>query len=210
MDADWSVEIGEDLPSIDVPWEGWVDLRNPSTARALLHTLPEAAAYPELAELLLEINRSNPANNPVVLTSKCDVFAVDGESASFGLMDADASAWNGKQAPLLGLGSYIDLCLTTPSLFSDFAWHEALVRRIASGLLAPLPAPRTSVELVLRQASLFTRPGFGLTLYATGYEREPAKAREAWAGALAVSASVTIKEIRSQVSAHARQQAAGT
>ena len=66
MDADWSVEIGDGLPWIEAPWEGWVDLRDRATAAERMRVLAEVVAYPELAEVLLEIK----TNQTKVLTSK--------------------------------------------------------------------------------------------------------------------------------------------
>ena len=208
MDADWSVEIGEDLPWIEVPWQGWADLRDPSPARQVLRTLAEVLAYPELGGLLLDINTGYSAT---VLTSKCDVFPVDGDTLAYGLtnpddQDPDDGANGSEREPLTGLGSYIDLCVTADPAFSDFAWHEALARCVAAELLAPMRLPRTSVELVIRRASLFTQIGFGLTLYATGYGRGLAEAREAWAQLLRISASVTIEEITRRVSGLAQPE----
>ena len=214
MDADWSVEIGEDLPWIDVPWSGWIDLRDRAAAGEKLSTLSEIQAYPELADVLLEIN----TNHSGALTSKCDVFPIDIGSvpAMPDGLELDQSPRRNQvldqeeddehdQEVHCGLGSYIDLAFSVEDSFSNFAWCESLVRRIATELLAPIPMPRVSVEIVIRQSSLFGVPGYGLTIYAMGFGRDPSAARLAWAQVMRFSAYITILEITSRVSARLKQ-----
>ncbi len=195
MDADWSVEIGEGLPWVEVPWEGWVDLRDRETAAERLGAVSEALAYPELGDVLLEIN----TNHTAALTSKCDVFPIDIGLAPPAFMDDD------DQDVRCGLGSYIDLAFAVDDVFSNFAWCESLVRRVSTELLAPIPLPRTSVELVIRQGSYFSIPGYGLTLYAMGFGRDPLSARAAWAQVMRFSAYITILEVTSRVTAKQNQ-----
>ena len=195
MDADWSVEIGEGLPWIDLPWKGWTDLRDPLTAEEGLRTLPEARAYPELSEVLLEINTRHTG----AITSKCDVFPIDIGSEAPAMMDEPEQ--DQEQEVHCGLGSYIDLVFTVDDCFSNFAWCESLVRRVATELLAPIPMPRASVELVIRQGTFFGEPGYGLSLYAMGFGRDPAAARLAWAQVMRFSAYITMLEVTSRVTA---------
>jgi hypothetical protein len=79
MLAEWSVDIGADSPWLVIPWEGWVDLRNPgvdslsrsaenSKVPAPIAQLTEVVDYPEVASLL------QLGNQPGTLTSKIDVF----------------------------------------------------------------------------------------------------------------------------------------
>jgi hypothetical protein len=195
MDADWSVEIGEGLPWIEVPWKGWVDLRDPANSDAKMRALTEVVAYPELAEVLFEIN----TNHTAALTSKCDVFPIDIGSVSALMMDtADADA-DHDQDVHCGLGSYIDLAFPADDAFSNFAWYESLVRRVATQLLAPIPLPRVSVELVIRQGWCFSGEGYGVTIYAMGFGRDPAAARQAWAQVMRLSACITMLEVTGRV-----------
>ena len=200
MDADWSVEIGEGLPWIDVPWDGWVDLRNCAAAAATLRGLAEVQAYPELCEVLLDIH----ANHKAVLSSKCDVFPIDA-GASLPAMMEQTCEGSDQEPVRSGLGSYIDLAFAVDETLSNFAWCESLVRRVATELLAPIPMPRTSVELVIRQGSFFGSAGYGLTLYAMGFGRDPDSARLAWAQVMSISAYLTMNEVTSRVAANLKQ-----
>jgi hypothetical protein len=195
MDADWSVEIGEGLPWIEVPWKDWVDLRDRATSEAKMRVLSEVVAYPELAEVLFEIN----TNHTAALTSKCDVFPIDIGSVSTAMMDAADTGEELEHEVHCGLGSYIDLAFPADDAFSNFAWYESLVRRVATQLLAPIPLPRVSVELVIRQAWCFSAEGYGLTIYAMGFGRDPAAARQAWAQVMRFSTYITILEVTSRV-----------
>src|SRR5215813_14442400 len=67
VEADWSVEIGADLPLIAVPWEGFVDLRRDLAAA---HELRETTAAPMLGEALIDLNQEASP----VFTSKCDFW----------------------------------------------------------------------------------------------------------------------------------------
>ena len=79
MEADWSVEIGADLPRIVVPWDDvdagatdlrFVDLRKDPGAAA---RLAEVQGFPALERALVALNAAGFAG----MTSKCDVFSID-------------------------------------------------------------------------------------------------------------------------------------
>ncbi len=195
MDADWSVEIGEGLSWIDVPWEGWVDLREQATTNEKVRTLTEVAAYPELADVLLEINSKHTS----ALTSKCDVFPIDIDNELPAMLDREEL--DQEEDVRCGLGSYIDMAFTIEEGVSNFAWCESLVRRIATELLAPIPMPRASVEIVIRRASFYTAPGYGLTIYAMGFGADLASARITWAKVMRFSAYITMLEVTNRVAA---------
>ncbi len=74
MDADFSVELGNDDPVLDFPWKdpesklAYLDVkRHP----ALMSAIPEAEEFPEIREFL------RTANSPhsKVETAKCDAWA---------------------------------------------------------------------------------------------------------------------------------------
>src|ERR1700756_5789853 len=72
MEADWSVEVGTDLPMIAVPWEGFVDLRrDPRLASSLI----EVSSCSILAQSLIRLNQQDCP----VFTSKCDHWLLSGE-----------------------------------------------------------------------------------------------------------------------------------
>ena len=160
MIADWTVEVGPDSPSIDVPWEGWADLRShPELADAL----GEAVLYPELLPLLR-------GNNAVFLTSKIDVFTVSRDE-----VDPELAEENAEAATAYGLGSYLD-CLCARLSFSagEQAAHAAVLQ------LRALPLPRAVVEVVIRPARLYDEETFGWTLYAIGFGLSAHEARQRW------------------------------
>ncbi len=164
MIADWTVEVGPECPSIEVPWSGWVDLH---AYPELASGLTEARLYPELLGLL------NTANGPMLRTSKVDVFPVsreevDPEIAETGI---EATAW--------GLGNYLD-CL--PVCPRDFAACEQIARAVAARL-AKIELPLAAAEIVIRPARLYDEDAFGWTLYAIGFGVSEAQARECWADA---------------------------
>ncbi len=173
MIADWTVELGPDAPTIDVPWPGWVDLSwssadedrpwHPELARAL----PEVQLYPELEEFL------RAANGGDYRTSKVDVFTVDASEVDPELAEA------GVKETAFGLGSYLDLLLLDSSLCPDVeacvAFAREFVERIRRGTL-----PLAAVELVLRPARLYHKHTFGWTLYSMGFGGTEKAARVCW------------------------------
>ena len=193
MEADWSVEIGAGAPTIDVPWEGWIDLLGCIDVGDVALSLAEVRAYPELGEALLQTRDQAGA-----VTSKCDVFSVEMDAARLALLEMP-----GEEAQE-GLGSYIDFALSPDGGFTDFAHCESLVRRITSRL-AELPLAAASAEIVLREGSFFAAPSYGLTVYAFGYGRDLAAARAAWAEVLAVSTYITMGEIAQGPSAATKE-----
>ena len=161
MIADWTVEVGPDSPTIDVPWPGWVDLRShPELAAGL----PEAALYPELLPLL---------HRAALLTSKVDVFAVARDEVDPELVEGEPD-----EATTHGLGSYLD-CLGGLLPF-DAAERTA---RAAVARLRTVPFPRAVVEIVIRPARLYDGETFGWTLYAIGFGPSAHEARRRWSDA---------------------------
>ena len=101
MEADWAAEVGPDLPCIDVPWEGFVDLRQDPSA---LMALAEAAAHPALRESLLALNTEHSH----MFTAKCDAWTL----ARYDI-DPDEFAAQVEQA-CEGFASYIDMLHRDP------------------------------------------------------------------------------------------------
>ncbi len=190
MIADWTVEIGPDCPSIDVPWDGWVDLRrhpgSPSWfGRAdAASDLAEAQAYPELPDLL------KPVNSDALFTSKLDVFPVSRDDADPEIAEA------GEAATRFGLGSYVDLATDRPEI-SEFAHFEALTRVLAAKLGKMEVSGVCSAEIVLRPAHLFGRATFGWTVYVLGFGPAESAARQVWAAA----AAATLAALQAEVTA---------
>ena len=179
MEADWSVEIGPDLPVIEADWEGYVDLcSDPGNAASL----PEVAELPALAAALRMLN--GPGSP--LLTSKCDVWPLDPaeiDPDEFGAVRGACS---------VGLGLYVDVVLKDRQWFASFEAHEAWARA-AVALLREKAVPNGRTDLVIRAAEQRGMGGFGLTLYAAGCGADAAQARVA-TGAVLAAAAVTMLE----------------
>ncbi len=179
MEADWAVEVGPDLPSIVVPWDGFVALRsNPSL---LVRKIFEANSNPPLCEALTQLN----ANPSPLLTSKCDVWQLNPEKVDpdeFGSRPEDARC---------GFASYIDILLIDPERFPFFECHEAMVRRLTERLRAHELA-NCRVDLVVRSAMVRTTSGYGVTLYAAGCGADQPTAYAAWRSVLHAAVNATI------------------
>ncbi len=171
MIADWTVEIGAGCPVIELPWPGWVDLRQTGTVAAL----DEVRTYPELEDVL------RAANHGAFATAKVDVFPVDrGEADPEIAEEPDADTAH-------GIGSYLDILWLRPiepdaAPEIPFAAFEAAARE-ASNSLRRVVLPRATAEIVVRAARLYHRDTFGWTLYAVGFGPDAEAARRCWAAA---------------------------
>ena len=179
MDADWSVELGHEDPSLEFPWaspdgtQRFVDLSRHLEA---IREIPEAAQYPALGRFLLELNsKFSPW-----LTAKCDVW-IDNE-----LGEAE-DIYNAK----LRVCSYIDLVRRNESERFSFEHHEKWVKSATMTLRNTVPHP-IACEFIVRRcwyhadscADDEPAPGFYITLYLFGYGDNEAQALARWAGGL--------------------------
>lgn len=178
MEADWSVEIGPDLPCIDASWPGFVDLR--ASTRSI-GEIKEAAQFPALRNALFLFNA---ANSPV-FTVKCDAWTLAEDEIDpdeFGALHEEACA---------GFASYIDVVERDCARFVGFPHHEQRAREVVTRL-RPLDLGASRMDLVLRKAFVNGESGFGFTLYAAGCGANPESARKAWEAVLAVTVAATI------------------
>src|SRR6185369_8911479 len=127
MDADFSVELGADDPTLDFPWEApgtplrFFDIKSEPE---LLRFIDEAERYRELHDFLAAIN----SQSSMFQTAKCDVWTVEE-------LDPSEDIYEGSQK----LASYVDLVSSTPNLpRADFPAHEKLAKRIVE-LLGKAP-----------------------------------------------------------------------
>jgi hypothetical protein len=179
MEADWAVEIGPDAPSMDVPWEGFVDLRD-SRAEAA-ERVTEAGAHPALVGVLRRLN----AEESPVFTSKCDVWRVNGEE-----IDSDEFGARAENARF-GFASYIDVVLREPGRFESFEFHELLVGRVTERLRG-VELANGRVDLIVRAAEVDSSAGFGVTVYAAGCGADEATAYAAWKAVLGAAVDATM------------------
>lgn len=178
MEADWAAEIGADLPSIDVPWECFVDLRDaPSAAEAV----EEAIDHPALREALLTLNsKASP-----VFTTKCDVWTLSSSEIDH---DEFASHFENAQE---GFASYIDILQRDPDQFASFDFHERWSRSLTHHL-QDLTLSNGRAEIVIRPANVDASPGYGLTLYAAGCGADALSAYAAWQAVLRAAVIATM------------------
>ncbi|HVN20365.1 MAG TPA: hypothetical protein VMU05_16385 [Dongiaceae bacterium] len=189
MDADWSVELGHDDPSLEFPWPspgGTQRYVNLSQHPEALADIPEAAHYPELGDFLRQVN----AKSSSWLTAKCDVW-LDDEIADAELI----------YRTNVKLCSYVDLIARDVAARSSFERHELWVKTAARQLTSAEEEP-VSGEFIVRRcwyhaetaaeqlnvdpagAIAKSAPGFYVTFYLFGYGRDQADAREQWAEGL--------------------------
>ncbi len=187
MDADWSVELGHDDPSLEFPWsspdgtQAFVDLAQHPEA---VHEIPEAARYPELARFLLELNgKFSPW-----LTAKCDVWIENELGEAEDVYDAK-----------LKMCSYVDIVRRNESERFSFEQHKQWVKSATMRLHNIGPHP-IACELIVRRCWYHAdsraddQPvsGFYITLYLFGYGNDGTEARTRWTGGITRVSGVLI------------------
>lgn len=171
MQADFTVELGKDDETLELPWaaEGdgprYYDLkRHPE----LLLKVEEARAVRELGEFL-EVMNAATGN---LETAKCDVWSsteIGPEEEIFGAA--------------LKFGSYVDLLFSDGKTRSSFPEHEQWAKRLTE-LLKKAPEIPAATELVIRRCYCHgedgLREGFYITFYLFGYGEDEPQARQRW------------------------------
>lgn len=179
MEADWSVEVGRDLPMIEIPWEGFLDLRlNPSAVIGISETAGNAA----LRDALLALN----AEATPLMTSKCDTWLMAADEIDPYEYEA------GEDAARAGVACYIDLVLRSENLFSSFPVHERWVRDAVSEL-HERRLPQARADYVIRPACVYGIDGFGITLYVSACAETASAVQPVFQAALRDAIAVTIK-----------------
>ncbi|HVT97933.1 MAG TPA: hypothetical protein VHE33_10525 [Acidobacteriaceae bacterium] len=187
MEADWSVEIGQDAPVIDVDWPGFVDLqRDPG----LIARIAESAGEPALRNALIAFNA---AASPV-FTSKCDMWELEAHE-----LDPDEFGCGLQDACAAGSASWIDVVARDQQVFSSLQAHEDWVRK-ATDRLRREQIPCGRVDLVVRAAVAGGRGGFGITLYVAGCGVDTQSAHKARDRVLGAAVAATMKDARASSS----------
>jgi hypothetical protein len=186
MDADWSVELGHDDPSLEFPWSSpdgtqqFVDL---SRRLESLLEIPEAVQYPKLAGFLLELN----GEFSPWLTAKCDVWIDNELGEAEDIFDAK-----------LKMCSYVDLVRRSESERFSFEQHEQWVKS-ATTTLRNMGPHSIACEFIVRRCWYHPEvsslragddaatpgeanpvPGFYVTFYLFGYGDDEREARARW------------------------------
>lgn len=170
MDTDWSVALGCEDPVLEVPWAGpeggpkYVDLR---ADPALLKHVDEVQRYPELGELLRQLNGARGA----LETVKCDAW----ESTE---IEEAEEIFGGSHK----VGSYCDVIFREETARFSFEHHEQFVRGLCK-LLQQAPEIPAATEFIVRRAIFHRsekREGFCITAYVFGYGKDGDAARKQW------------------------------
>lgn len=183
MDADWSVELGSEDPVLEVPWAApggeprYLDLR---ACPDRLNEVEETRRFPELAELLRQLNGTRGALESV----KCDAWNTTEMEEAEEIFGAAHK-----------VGSYCDVIFREDGARFSFEHHERFVRRLCT-LLRQVPEIPASTEFIVRRAvfrGTEGREGFCISAYVFGYGTDEQAARRQWEIALRLAGNAMIQ-----------------
>ena len=184
MDADWSIELGADDPTLAVPWESpdgvlrYHDLRQ---SPDLLLYIDEASQFSELGEFLVSVNSKNSR----LQSAKCDAWSSSELSEAEEIYGAP-----------LKFCSYVDLFFAEPSRRSDRLQHEEFAKRLTA-LLQRAPQISAAAEFIVRRAhfagSDVVQEGYYFTFELAAYGDDEDDARKRWMIALRLIANAILQ-----------------
>ncbi len=190
MQADYSVELGADDPTLSVPWispEGLSAIWIFASSRTCCSTSKRRFATRNWENF----STTSTASDPDLQSAKCDAWFTTELNEEEQIYGVGAK-----------FGSYVDLFFAAPEERSQFADHEEFARQLTV-LLRRAPELPSAVELIIRRASFEglsdSAGGFYLTLYVFGYGDEEEEARRHWAVSLKL-----VENALFQLSAHVR------
>ncbi|MGZ4813902.1 MAG: hypothetical protein ACXVZV_00730 [Terriglobales bacterium] len=170
MQAEFSVELTAEDPTLAVPWsdpEGrwkYYDLRSHPEQ---VSEIEEVNNFPEMREFLVAVNSS--ASN--LQSAKCDAWfsqEMTEEDAPFGAT--------------CKFGSYVDVAFHQRAVQASFPLHEAFAVRLVE-LMKRAPELPARMEIIIRRAHFegapqLVREGYYFTIYVYGYGEDQADARQ--------------------------------
>src|ERR1700756_3083114 len=124
MEADFSVELGRDDPTLEIPWadpRGTLRYHNLKLEPRALDQISEATQAAELREFLAEVN--SPAS--LLESAKCDVWStaeLQPEEEIFG------KPWK--------FASYVDVLFSAPAARASFSRQEQFLKELTASLKA--------------------------------------------------------------------------
>jgi hypothetical protein len=195
MDADFSIELGNEDPVLDFPWTDpagklfYVDLKR---CPELLAQIEEAGKFPELGEFLRTVNSARS----MVETAKCDAWATTELSAEEEVYNASH-----KFASYVDVVfSDIDVRLSSLGLDQSLSVsiHEQFARKLVE-LLRRAPETLSTAEVCVRRCYFGidgddgVREGFYFTLYVSGYGNDDTGARQNWEVALKLMGNAIVQ-----------------
>ncbi len=179
MDAELTVELGREDPTLAIPWssaDGRLRYHDLKRRPDLLLYVDEASRFQELAEFLVQIN--SPGS--LLQSAKCDAWystELNEEEAIYGAA--------GKFV------SYVDVFIDAEAPRYSFEQHQEFARRLIQ-LLGRAPQISSAAEFIIRRCyfedqgdpSKPASEGFYFTLYLSGYGDDEPDARQRWGIAL--------------------------
>jgi len=178
MLVDYVVELGEDDPVLELPWQsedGALQFHNLKLDPALVDRISEIDGFPELRSFLLRIN----TDSFPLQTLKCDTWKTQDITSEEELFTASWKAC-----------CYVDFVFVSEPEQQSFANHEDFTKKVCA-LLNRAPEISASVELIIRRAVFHDgcegsclssdrnlrrlpiasqdRVGFGITAYVSGF-----------------------------------------
>ncbi len=172
MQSDFSVELGAEDDSLELPWASpdgalrYYDLRRQPE---LLLNVQEAFENEELGHFLASINSAGS----IFESCKCDVWTTRELSEEELIYGAACKC-----------ASYIDLVFTQPEPRYSLEQHEELAGTLCA-LLKRVPEISSAAEFIIRRCCYAAEPeekqeGFGITFYLSGYGEDEDAARSHW------------------------------
>jgi hypothetical protein len=181
MDADFSVELGNDDPVLEFPWAdplGRLAYVNLKRHPEMLSQISETQQYPELTEFLRSVNSARSS----LESAKCDVWVTEEmvpEEEIFGASHKFAS--------------YVDVVFSDEAARLSFASHEQFAKRLVA-LLRRAPELSSSVEACVRRCFFSgEQQGFYFSLYVNGYGNDEIEARKSWAIGMTLVANAIVQ-----------------
>ena len=179
MDAELTVELGRDDPTLAIPWssdDGRLRYHDLKRRPDLLLYVDEASRFQELAEFLVLIN--SPGS--LLQSAKCDAW--------YSTELSEAEAIYGAAGKFV---SYVDVFFDADASRYSFEQHEEFTRRLIQ-LLGRAPQISSAAEFIIRRcyfedpgdSSKPAAKGFYFTVYLSGYGDDERDARKRWGIAL--------------------------
>jgi hypothetical protein len=175
MDADFSVELGPDDETLEMPWTAgdngprYYDLKRHSE---YLSSIKEVLSAPELGSFLTNLNASvSPFE-----TAKCDTWSTTEMSPEEDIFSAAHK-----------FGCYVDFLFSEEACRFSFSAYEQFAKDLLK-LLQKAPEMPARAEFLIRRCFYHTnskvRDGFYINLYVFGFGADESQARQRWAIAL--------------------------
>lgn len=190
MQADYSLELGQDDPALELPWaseDGSVRYFNLKLSPDLVLSVSEAREHPELSVFLTRLN----APGFPLETAKCDVWFDRKLSAEEDIFGAECNA-----------ACYVDLLFRDEALRFSLAANERLAEDVAN-LLKRAPEIAAAAEFIVRHCHFHldgqesdSRIGFCITAYITGYGDSREEALQRWKIALTLAQNALVQVAR--------------